>query len=193
MQSMPPYADDLDATLAEAFTLLRRGVVDRKSPFRTLNLATVALDGTPSVRTVVLRSFDPATRTARFHTDRRSAKPAEIAAEPRVALHGYDRGAQVQLRLSGVATLHDGDAVADSAWARSGPGARACYAIQPAPGTPVAAPVPAPTLDDTARDQFLVVQVLVHRLEWLWLSSAGHRRARFCWNGTGWDADWLVQ
>ncbi|MGC6401018.1 pyridoxamine 5'-phosphate oxidase family protein [Sphingomonas sp. FW199] len=195
MQPFPAHADDLDATLDEAFRLLRRGVVDRKSPFRTLNVATVGADGVPSVRTVVLRGFDPAARLIRFHTDRRSAKVSEIQHQPRVALHAYDRGTQVQLRLSGTAAIHSGDAAAEAAWARSAPGARACYAIQPAPGTPVSAPVPAPAIEDEeqARAQFVLVEVVFDTLEWLWLSSAGHRRARFDWRGDVPAATWLVQ
>jgi hypothetical protein len=195
MPPTPDHADDLDATLAEAFRLLRRGVVDRKSPFRTLNVATVDADGAPSVRTVVLRGFDPGARLIRFHTDRRSAKVREIKRQPRVAMHGYDRGAQVQLRLAGNAVLRHADAAAEMAWTRSAPGARACYAIQPAPGTPVPGPVGAPMIEDEAeaRAQFVLVEVQFDTLEWLWLSAAGHRRARFDWRGDAPAATWLVQ
>lgn len=189
----PGFADDLEETLAEAFRLLSRGVADRRSSFHTPCLGTVAADGAPRLRTVVLRGFDPASRTLRLHTDRRSGKAAEILGNPAVMLHGYDPAAQVQLRLSGRATLHAEDAVADAAWGASRPFSRLCYAVAEAPGTPCAAPPPAPHDHEGGRAHFAAVLIVFDRLEWLWLCADGHRRARFAWDAEGRrDACWLV-
>lgn len=193
-------APDLDGTLAEAFRLIARSVADRRHPFHTPTLATLAVDGAPAARTVVLRGFDAAARQLRIHTDRRAAKVAELAAEPRASLHMYDPGAAVQLRLSCVATLHATDAVAEAGWAASRDFSRMCYAIEPAPGTPCAAPPPAPADAAAGRPNFCVVLLRIHRLEWLHLAAAGHRRARFTWSGQengdglggGPEAGWLV-
>ncbi|MDO9498548.1 pyridoxamine 5'-phosphate oxidase family protein [Falsiroseomonas sp.] len=186
-------ARDLDATLAEAFRLIARGVADRRHPFHTPTLATLAADGAPSARTVVLRGFDAATRQLRIHTDRRAAKVAELNAQPRASLHMYDHGAAVQLRLSCLATLHADDAVAQSGWAASRDFSRMCYAIQPAPGTPCAEPPPAPADAEAGRPNFCVVLLRIDRLEWLHLAAAGHRRAHFAWSGPGGpEAGWLV-
>lgn len=186
-------ARDLDATLAEAFRLIARGVADRRHPFHTPTLATLAADGAPSARTVVLRGFDAVTRQLRIHTDRRAAKVVELTAQPRASLHMYDHGAAVQLRLSCVATLHADDAVADSGWAASRDFSRMCYAIQPAPGTPCAEPPPAPADAEAGRPNFCAVLLRIDRLEWLHLAAAGHRRARFAWQGPGGpEAGWLV-
>lgn len=192
MQPPAPFADDLDLTLAEAFKLLTRGVVDRRSAFRTIQVATVAADGAPEVRTVVLRAFEPAERRLRFHTDRRSGKFAQLGRDPRVMLHGYDPGAKIQLRMAGRATIHIDDAVADDAWARTAPMGRACYAITPGPGTVVAAPIAAPEDQPHARDQFAAVRVTIDTLDWLWLSAHGHRRAHFAWAGGELASRWLV-
>jgi len=175
----------LEEALAQAFALLARGVADRRSPFHTPTLATRDLDGAPNGRTVVLRAFDPAARSLRIHTDRRSAKAAEIAAEPRVMLHGYDAGAQVQLRLAATATLHLDDAVADAAWAASREMSRRCYAAPDAPGTEVALPPPAPADDEGGRANFAAVTLRLRSLDWLLLAHAGHRRARFDWDEEG--------
>ncbi|MGK7861762.1 pyridoxamine 5'-phosphate oxidase family protein [Falsiroseomonas sp. E2-1-a4] len=188
-------ARDLEATLAEAFRLISRGVADRRHPFHTPTLATLAADGAPSARTVVLRGFDAATRQLRIHTDRRAAKVAELAAQPRASLHMYDHGGAVQLRLSCVATLHADDAVADAAWCASRDFSRMCYAVQPAPGTPCATPPPAPVDAEAGRPNFCAVLLRIDRLEWLHLAASGHRRARFAWQGPGQggpEADWLV-
>ncbi|WP_198377316.1 pyridoxamine 5'-phosphate oxidase family protein [Neoroseomonas rubea] len=189
----PPAPATPEDALDSAFRLLARGVADRRSPFHTPTLATVAADGAPNLRTVVLRAFDPATRRIRIHTDRRSAKAAEIAARPRVMLHGYDAGAQVQLRLAGDATLHLGDAEAETAWAGSRPMSRMVYATPHAPGATLDAPPPAPQDAEGGRENFAVVTFILDRLDWLLLTHDGHRRARFAWDqGGALSAAWVA-
>lgn len=176
---------------AEAFRRLANGVADRRSPFRTPTLATIGPDGAPAIRTLVLRGFDPATRTLRLHTDRRSGKWAELAADLRAALHVHDAGAELQLRLSGRASLHAGDSLAAAAWAESHPSSRLVYDIAPAPGTPVAEPPPAPH-GEGGEANFGVILLRFDRMEWLHLHPAGHRRARFVWGPEGLAETWLV-
>ncbi len=191
MQPRPAHADELDAALAQAFAQWARGVADRHSPFHTPTLASIGRDGSPRLRTLVLRGFDAASRTLRLHTDRRAEKFAEIAAEPRVSLHGYDPGQRVQIRLDGVASLHTDDAVGEAGWAASRDFSRMCYAIDPGPGMPVGAPPPAPLDPEAGRPHFAVIQLEFFRMEWLWLAAMGHRRARFTWGETP-SAAWLV-
>jgi hypothetical protein len=183
----------LDACLQEAFRRLARGVADRRSPFHTPTLATVGADGAPEARTLVLRGFEAATRTLRLHTDARSGKVADLAREPRCALHLYDPGAKLQLRLAGRATVHGDDAEAEAGWAASREFSRMCYAIEPAPGSPIGAPPPAPRDAAAGRGVFRVILLRFDRLEWLELAAGGHRRARFAWTaGDTPDASWLV-
>jgi hypothetical protein len=189
----PKPTATLEEALADAFRLLSRGVADRRSPFHTPTLATRGTDGAPGVRTVVLRAFDPAARLLRIHTDRRSAKVAEIAAEPRVMLHGYDAGAQVQLRLAARATLHLDDATADAAWSSSREMSRMVYAVPDAPGSVVPGPPPAPRDAAGGRAHFAVLTLALDGLDWLHLAHAGHRRARFAWDGAGaLSAQWIA-
>lgn len=186
-------AETLEACLAEAFRRLARGAADRRSPFHTPTLATIGADGAPQARTLVLRGFDAATRTLRLHTDARSRKVAELARDPRCALHLYDAAAKLQLRLAGRAALHGDDAVAEATWAGSRDFSRMCYAIAPAPGTPVATPPPAPRDAEAGRGAFRVILLRFDRLDWLELAAPGHRRARFAWaQGHAPDASWLV-
>lgn len=188
----PAHADDLGAIREEAFRLLARGVADRRSACHTPCLATIGLDGAPRLRSVVLRGFAAADRRLRLHTDIRSAKCQEIRANPRAAVHVYDPGGQFQLRLAGLARLHHGDAEAAAAWAGSASHSRACYAILPGPGTPVPLPPAAPPADDSGAPHFAVIGFTFESLEWLWLNRAGHRRARFVWEGADGHAEWLV-
>lgn len=192
----PAHADDLQEALAEALRLLARGAADRRHAFHTPTLATIGLDGAPQARTLVLRGFEPAARSLRLHSDTRAGKWAELRREPRCALHLYDAGAAVQIRLAGRATLHEGeDPAAEAAWRGSRDFSRMCYAVLPAPATPVPAPPPAPRDAEAGRAAFGVLSFTFHALEWLWLAAEGHRRARFLWaadNGDRREATWLV-
>lgn len=176
--------------------MLVRGAADRRHAFHTPSVATIGRDGAPRVRTVVLRAAEPATRTLRFHTDRRSGKAAELAADPRVSLHAYGAGEKLQLRLDGRATLHRDDAVADAAWAATRPFSRACYRLAAAPGQaasdPYAALAEAGEGPEAGREAFSAVTVAVERMEVLYLAAAGHRRALFDWRGGTLAASWLV-
>jgi hypothetical protein len=118
-------------------------------------------------------------------------RAAEILAEPRVSLHGYDPAQRIQLRLQCRASLHCDDAVAEAGWNASRDFSRMCYAITPGPGHPAAAPPPAPTDAVSGRENFAVIQLVFNEMEWLWLAADGHRRARFTW-GEEPIATWLV-
>lgn len=102
----------LDDVLADVFRRLSRGVADRRSAFRSPALATVGPDGRPQVRTVVLRGFDAAARLATVHSDLRAAKIEALRADPAAALHVWDDGAQVQVRIDGTAAISASDELA---------------------------------------------------------------------------------
>ncbi|MDT7933507.1 MAG: pyridoxamine 5'-phosphate oxidase family protein [Sphingomonadaceae bacterium] len=190
-EPVPHHATDLAAALAEALRLIGRGVADRRSAFHTPTLATIGLDGAPQARTVVLRAVSAPERLVRVHTDLRSVKAAELAADPRAALHFYEPKHQVQIRLSGRAQLLSGDA-AEPFWTASRPMSRRCYASEPAPGTPIPAPQPAPLDEDCGRPNFAAIMLRFATLEWLWLWAEGHRRARFRWDGADWVGEWVA-
>ncbi len=189
-----PAASPLRDVCAGAFRLLSRGVADRRSPFRTPALATLGRDGRPRVRTVVLRGFDPAVRRLVVHSDLRAGKVREVAADPRVALHIWDDGNQVQVRLDGMAAVQP-PAAARAEWDRLPAGSRATYSVRPAPGAALDDPVTADRdrlADDAAFANFAVIAVEVEGMEWLHLAPGGHRRAAFAWPGGELEARWLT-
>lgn len=193
----PSFYNDLDNTLQECWRLLTEGVANRRSEFHTPTLVSLRDDGSPTARTVVLRALDLENRTIRFHTDLRSSKSREIAAEPRVALHIYDRDRKIQLRIEGLAVLHADDEMAVNAWRATRPFSRQCYRTAPAPGETISHPSDIgvhPNADDpeAGRDNFVAVSVRIDAIEWLYLAASGHRRARFEWHKTGFRAVWLV-
>ncbi|MGL5114605.1 MAG: pyridoxamine 5'-phosphate oxidase family protein [Beijerinckiaceae bacterium] len=194
--SVPTFYDDLAETLAESWRLLARGVADRRSAFHHPVVATLGLDGRPCARTVILRSCDAGVRLLRFHTDIRSEKIAELRRDPRVAMHFYDSGAKIQVRVEGRAALHADDGIADAAWGGSRLFSRQCYGVVPGPGTEIGQGGDF-TLPDTSNEEtvagranFVAVIVAVEQLEWLYLAAAGHRRALFSWNSDVLQSGW---
>jgi hypothetical protein len=191
--------DDLEAIAAFTWAELVRGASDGDSRFRHAQLATIGAEGWPQSRTVILRHADVDRREIGFHTDRRSTKAAELAANTSVAIVAYDRPLGLQLRLWGQAELHVKDGRAAEAWTALYPPLRTPYRARYAPGRPLEAPAAAdpkktarsPANPDAGFENFAFVAIRVVRLEWLALRPAGHRRARFEWNA-GWEGHWLA-
>lgn len=190
---IPPYYNDLDGSLQEAWQLLSRGAADRRSPMHTPAIATVGLDGTPRVRVVVLRHTDSTARTLRFHTDKRTNKIAEIANNPEVQVLCYDPSSKIQLRVSGRARVHHADDVAHLAFTGSQPQSQLCYRQSAPPGSSGSQPA---TLTDAAthdgEENFTAVVIQIDEIEWLFLAAAGHRRARYTWNDGNLTSVWLA-
>jgi hypothetical protein len=192
------FYDDLAGARMEAWRRLARGVADRRSGFRTVQLATVAPDGAPRVRTVVLRGVDATARRLRAHTDARSPKIDQLTADPRAEICAYDAGAKIQIRARGRIAIHGADSVAQDAWDGSAPGSRLCYRAAHAPGAPLSAPQDGDPTEamrqadaEAGRDQFRALMLQVVEMEWLYLAARGHRRALFVWTGRAWSDRWL--
>ena len=182
--------------LGRAWAALEAGAAPGRSRFSMVYLATAGLDGAPRLRTVVLRRVDRAAGTAGFNTDLRSPKIAEMRAEPRAALLGYDMEAGFQVRLEGSVRLSPQDG---AAWAAALPRSRICYRHAWAPGAELARPEEGdPTEEMTTPEDtgsglpnFCAVDLLIERLEALDLSATGHRRALFL-ASEGWAGRWLA-
>jgi pyridoxamine 5'-phosphate oxidase len=194
----PAFYDDLSGSLTHAWAQLARGVADRRSPFRTPTFGTAGLDGSPRLRTVVLRACDVEGRLLRFHTDQRSNKDRELQRNPAASLHIYDAGQKIQLRIAGIARVRVNDDLTKAAWDRSLVMSRAGYTQVPAPGVELDDPSRLPPLtgapdgDTTGYENFAVVVFSVQSIEWLYLGAMGHRRARFTWLDGALRATWIA-
>lgn len=197
--------DDLDAVLADVWQRLGRAAKDRRAAMHTPVVATVTQAGLPSQRVMVLRSFDRATATLRFHTDSRAAKAGQVGSGSPVSILGYDAGAKRQFRLSGTARIETDTPAADRAWAESTLFARRCYLADPAPGTISDLPVSGLAADIEGRKpeddeevapgraNFALLMAEIDTIEFLHLAHTGHRRAVFVRSADGlWQGQWLV-
>jgi len=183
----------LDDVLRQSWTALEHGAADRSSPWWTVTLFSAGADGA-NARTVVLRDVDHGGRRLTVYTDRRTQKMAEL--EATAGFVAYDPNSRVQLRGYGTPVPHNRDDRTRAVWQGMTPWARRAYLRAPASGMPVPEPsagLPplkggaAPTEEELAvgYDHFVVIDLVLHRLDWLLLTDDGNRAARFDWDDAG--------
>ncbi|MGR3540013.1 MAG: pyridoxamine 5'-phosphate oxidase family protein [Hasllibacter sp.] len=182
-----PWAADLTSLHDKVWERLTRGVHDARAAARHPVLATLS-GGGPEARTVGLRRADRAAGEVEVHTDLGSCKVGELRADPRAALHVWDRRVQLQVRMRMTVDVLEGDAVADR-WARIPAEGRLNYGGEPPPGTPIphwrvheAVVVP---------ERFGVLLGRVHEIDAVVLGERPHRRALFR-RADGWAGGWLA-
>lgn len=188
----------LDDIRTDCANRLIRAAQDRKSPMHSPVIVTADVDA----RVMVLRGFDTARWMLRLHTDTRAPKAQAIAADPRMAVLLYDKGAKIQMRLRGTGRIEAEGPIADAAWAASANFARRCY-LGDGPGTASDGPTSGlpPEFegvepDDTqiipARANFAVLLIEIAEIDWLYLAHTGHQRAQFSRVGEEWTGRWVA-
>jgi pyridoxamine 5'-phosphate oxidase len=192
--SLPPT---LPAVLDGLWARIGNAMDGRWGAWALPTLVTVADDGGPRARVLALRAVDPAARRFVFHTDARSDKLRDVAAEGRVALLFFDRDAAVQVRFDGTCEVHHVDPVAAAAWRDVSGLRRAGCAVEAEPGSPLDGAQPYASLaaasgEDAGFTNFAVLAVDVDAIDWLWLGPQDMRRARFAWIGGHWSSSWIV-
>jgi pyridoxamine 5'-phosphate oxidase len=193
---MPDFATaSLDAFREAAFGLLAHAADEPSHPLHIISLATLAPDGAPRLRGVVLRAFVPPERLLLIHADQRSAKTGEIGRDPRCAILGYDPDARLQLRLEGTALVHHQDAAARAAWQQVSPGSRQIYRITPESGRAVADEAdidPHGLAEAEAFRNFALIRFTFRRADILFLGNDRHRRAQSVWQDGAMHSTWIV-
>jgi len=202
----PVYFGDvtrLELIEADCWRLLRAAVQDKSCGWRLPALATCS-NGELRQRTVVLRKVDAQSRGIFAHTDIRSPKLKSTNTNPNVSWLFYDAVRQVQLQLTGIATLHSADDVAEQLWRDEPESSLRAYLAPYVPGS--VQPAPESNLPDevreripdrhelsAARPNFAVISCDVDAADWLLLRAGGNLRARFTYEaGAVSTADWLA-
>lgn len=185
--------DRLDVLLPMIWHSLQTACRDRGSAFRNVVVATTGADGRPHARIVVLRAADGETGTIEFHTDARSAKVGQLMLSGVVELLFWDPASSVQIRISGVAMLHEpGSDEAARALAPIPDAGRAKYRTDPAPGTVIASPGSLDQASETAvAERFTLVQVRAQAIDFLRLVGGDQRRAMFDLRAGFMSAAWI--
>ncbi len=172
--------------------------------FRHFALATNGLDGAPAVRTVVLRSVEEDLSALTVFTDGRTEKIREINADSHASAMFYDPDAQVQVRVTGRATIVSEGPEVDAAWDATPLPSRKSYMTIAAPATALASPssglpdgldgrVPTEAESVAGRAHFTLIRLAPTRVEIVVLDRDGNRGLSATRNDTGvWQFLWRV-
>jgi len=192
----------LERVLPAAWKMLHKGVGRYRHPFHRAVLSTVN-DNTPELRSVILRGFSEHDRILIFHCDIRSAKVQQIRENPNVSCLFYHPKKWLQLRFSGIATVHSDDETAETEWEKMKLSSRVNYGADSPPGSRTQTPVSGPTVfphggasrrfeHSHARRNFAVMVCRFDHLDWLHLKLTGHKRAIFHWENNRLEASWVI-
>ena len=190
-----PLPADLtaDTALTEIYAsiwdLLESSAAGNAPGWRLPVLATLTDHGCEQ-RTVVLRVVDHDHGALLFHTDVRSSKVGQIRKDGRVSLLCYDHDRSVQLKVRGVASIHQEDKLAQSLWESGTPASLKMYSAPLSPGVQsesfnhnmsdsLLGRIPERNEIEAGRVNFCAIRILVQSAEWLRLSQSGHLRASF--------------
>ncbi|MGY6522073.1 MAG: pyridoxamine 5'-phosphate oxidase family protein [Mongoliitalea sp.] len=182
----------LDVVFQDAQQEVRRGVVDKKHPFRFITLATVQ-DSIPEARYVVLRKVDEQFNFYAY-TDVRTRKVQAMQSNPMVSILLYHPQKRVQVRIQAAATIHHKDSIASDHWTRVQGEAQKAYNSILAPGEAIQTPEQAYFWEEelSNSENFAVILLKPFKLEVLQLNGLEHLRAEFDFTPEGWQGKWLV-
>ena len=194
--------EKLSAIESACWQLLQTGASSRKSALHQCAIAT-AVDGSAFMRTVVLRRVEPVLKSLFFHTDIRSKKIADFGKTSQLSWLFYDQSVATQIRLGGNFILHHQDEIARQHWEKTGHHSRRYYLSENSPSVPLGEPStglnPALTVFDytiaeseKGYQNFVVVESVIHWMEWYYTHHSGNRRAVFSYQkGKLQEASWL--
>ncbi|MEM8764434.1 MAG: pyridoxamine 5'-phosphate oxidase family protein [Bacteroidota bacterium] len=178
--------DYFDAAILE----LKKGISQKKHPFRYFTLASLQSNTGIGLRTVVLRKVEENLDLI-FYTDKRSAKIEEIKIHPGVSALFYHPKKLLQLKIVGKAEFIEDSSLLNTYWNGIPPKARRDYTTHLAPGTEIKTDH---TVDFSENENhFAMVRIQVDEIELVQLQRPEHMRARFRKAEDGqWDSFRLV-
>jgi len=179
--------DQLTHSFEEMWSWIQQAPQSWRHPIRTPTCITVGSDG-PRGRTMVLR--DVHDHHLIFFTDRRSPKVTAIELDPRGALHGYDQKRKLQIQLSGEFLVIESHPRAKE-WISRGLQRFEDYGSPNCPGQPLPLEVEMATME-LAKEQFVILGFAPRQIEFLQLSSQGHRRALWTCQQSVWTVCHLI-
>ena len=188
--------------LGSIFNMINRGVREGKDDFHTMVFSNLQ-DNKVESRCVILRDFNEETKTLVFNTDVRSPKVEAIKRNPETSCLFYHFKDKTQLRISTYSTVHVNDNVHDDSWRKTAISSRKCYLTKHRPSTlietmddgiPKHLRAKIPTLEESesGKINFAVISNKIISIDWLYLSSKGHQRARYDFSGNGVKKSWLA-
>ncbi len=188
--------------LESVFNMINRGVKEGKDDFHTMVFSNLQ-DNKIESRCVIVREFNREKKTLVFNTDLRSPKVEAIKKNPETHCLFYHFKYKTQLRISTYSTIHVNDDIHGLNWKRTAISSRKCYLTKYKPsqyiddmddGIPdhLSGRIPSFEESEFGKINFAVITNKILSIDWLYLSSKGHQRARYDFSGDLIEKSWLA-
>ncbi|MEJ4087237.1 pyridoxamine 5'-phosphate oxidase family protein [Galbibacter orientalis] len=162
---------------------------DVKHPFRYFTMATIGINNSPRLRTVVLRGTEE-DLSLKIYTDKRSKKVTHIKENNNVCLLFFDHNEMLQLKIDGKAYLEQDEKILKKAWKQIREHAKKDSRTTQEPGSKIKDPEMIEYLDTSSH--FAIIHIIPSKIEYLALKKDKHVRALFSKEGTNWEGNFLV-
>ena len=185
----PAYYEDFKEIKKKIWSMLDDAVTNRSSQFR-IPVFVCGDQKNFDGRIVVLRKSDQSNSLLQFHSDIRSDKIPKLKNNKNASMLFYDKEEKIQVRLKVECNINHDNEITKESWSKTGHISRKCYLVDNGPGTE--SPIPTsglkPELDnfeftmeqsEEGYKNFTVIQCKIKSIEWLYLATKGHRRAKF--------------
>tara|TARA_Y100000590_G_C15596400_1_gene968226 strand:- start:425 stop:1030 length:606 start_codon:yes stop_codon:yes gene_type:complete len=183
--------------------LLTVGATNRNHAFHTPVFSNISKENLVNSRTVVLRSYNKKSLILNFHTDIRSPKVKELIKNNNSYFVFYDFELKTQLRIKTVSKINNQNTITKSAWKKTHLFSRKCYLTKKSPSSKTKFPedgIPKHLIGiDPKKDEselgyknFVVVQNHIQNIDWLFLSSSGHKRLNINFEKNKKKFDWVI-
>ena len=185
------------------FLNLEKAAVDRKHDYHNCIFSNLDLNNQPTSRTVVLRSFNQKDNLLTFHTDYRSIKIKEIEKNNNCVILFYSETLKQQLRIKVLASIQNNNLITKKAWEKTQLMSRKCYLSSLPPGTEIKdswdglsnkliGKEPTKNESEIGYKNFSVILNKIISIDWLYLSSSGHKRLLFNWKNGKRTDKWMI-
>ena len=192
-----------DKILSKIKSMLHKAIINRHHGFHTPVFSNIDRNNNVTSRIVVLRNFDSDREILNFHTDFRSKKILEIDNNPLTFFVFYDFNEKIQLRITSTSIINHENNITLDAWNKTKLSSRKCYLAEKAPGLVSNVPNdsiplhlvgknPQKEESEAGYRNFVVIENKIKNIEWLYLSSLGHRRLSIDLNGKKIKYKWLI-
>tara|TARA_B110000438_G_C15805260_1_gene647005 strand:+ start:274 stop:888 length:615 start_codon:yes stop_codon:yes gene_type:complete len=198
----PDYYNNLDKTLIKIWDLLEEGLKNRDNSFH-IPVFICGAHNDCDGRIIVLRGIDKKNKSMHFHSDIRSNKIKTLKSNPIGTFLFYDKKEKIQLRILCNIKIHYENSKTKQSWEKTAHMSRQCYLGTSAPGLVSSEPSSGLSEEvdnskytieesEVGYKNFCVIEGFILSIEWLYLASKGHRRAKFLFKNNHVDKKWLI-
>jgi len=191
------------AILDDIKNLLSFATTNRKHSYHTPVFSNVSLKNTVESRIVVLRKFNENKLILNFHSDCRSPKIKDLEKKNNSHFIFYDPKIKIQLRIKTLSVINNQNNITKQAWDLTNLSSRKCYLTKKFPSSITLKPEDGlskhlkgvdPELNESEKGykNFVVVENIINNIDWLQLSSSGHRRLNINFENKIPRFDWLI-